>query len=282
MCRIAALCLAAFSLADAPASAVAWSAPTHRLIAARAAERVGGPLGALLLAHRRELLAGAVAPDTRGLGGIPASDHIFHPGESNPLPGAPARAASMMWALANRGPVDPASLAFEFGRVCHLVADLAQPLHTDGGAAHPREKTYHSRFERDVVASAAALCFPPLLDAPAAVGVDAFLRRLATEAHRLYGPLETAYLDGEGFPAVEGLALQQVLVAVAATVSVWRSHPQGRTDGLPASGWQFAGRYSAVLLGYLTLCRPRRAWLRRTWPSSSEVSLWNRWFQEPR
>ncbi len=282
MSRIAALCLAAFSLAVAPPRALAWSAPTHRLIAARAAERLGGPLGRLLLAHRRELLAGAVAPDTRGPGAIPAADHVYHPDDPAPLPGAPARAASMMWALANGGPVTPAALAFELGRVCHLVADLAQPLHTAGGAAHPREKTYHSRFERDVVPSAAALQPPSCPFAPATLGVEPFLRRLATDSHRLYEPIEAAYLGGGGFPAVEGLALGQVLEAMTATIGVWRAYPSDSLAAPPSSAWGVAGRYTAVLLGYLALLRPRRAWLRRTWPSSSDVSFWNRWFQAPR
>ncbi|MBI3890011.1 MAG: zinc dependent phospholipase C family protein [Candidatus Wallbacteria bacterium] len=267
-----------------PTAARGWSAVTHRAIAARAAERLGGELGRLLLDRRAALLDGAVAPDRRGRGHIPSQDHVWHAlasADGTHFGNGPGRAASMLWMLANRGAPSPADAAFELGRVCHVVADLNQPLHTDGGREHPYESRYHSRYEKDVerlwdaLESAATGTAPSAepgesvgrveSNAPADTACSSpasFLEGRAIRAHAGYLAVEAAYLGGGGLVDIEELTRKQLEASVAATVALWRTLPADLgTAQRPTTAVWF--RLLLVVAGYLAASRSRPGHHRR-------------------
>jgi hypothetical protein len=263
-------------LAIVSTDAAAWSARTHRWIAARSAELAPGPVGRIALTNRESLLDGATAPDRRGRGHIPPQAHVWHVEAAGGGPHfgeAPRKAAAMIWRLGRESPPAGPELAFELGRLCHIAADLSQPLHTDGGRRRPFEDRYHARYERDV--ERLLDDFGPVTARPEGPPIDvrSALESLARAAHAGYEPLEHAYLAGDGLASVEELTRARLRESIAATLDLWGSVPPLARAGPPAGTSSKAGMAAAVLLAYFG-CAPlrRRARLRASGCAASAGS----------
>jgi hypothetical protein len=178
----------------------------------------------------------------------------------------------MLWRV--RGDeLSDAELVFELGRLCHLVADLCQPLHADGGPDHPTEKRVHPRYERDVDRRLVELMVRadrsklpvefPGLDLR---GWSRTLERIALRSREQYEVVLGAYDRGKGLQDLEELTAQRLRVAVVATVALWRWTLERRADGV-------RGRESAQPWAWLAviLCLAYFAW---RGPVESEASRW--------
>ncbi|MBI2388933.1 MAG: hypothetical protein HYV09_04880, partial [Deltaproteobacteria bacterium] len=149
-------------------------------------------------------------------------------------------------------------LAFELGRLCHIAADLSQPLHTDGGPGRPFEDRYHARYEKEVERLLDE--FGPVTARSAAPPADvrSALEALARAAHAGYEPIEHAYLSGKGLAPVTELTRVRLRESVAATLDLWASVPPPARGGPPAGASSEAGQAAAVLLAYFGYASLRR------------------------
>lgn len=127
-----------------PGAVRAWSAPTHRRIALHALRRLPAARRPPTLAAREAFLLGVDAPDRHGDGWIPSRAHVLHP-DQDPGGGLAARTVGRLVAWLREADRRDLRWWFHAGRLCHLVADLAQPMHS---ASDPRERRWHAGYER--------------------------------------------------------------------------------------------------------------------------------------
>jgi hypothetical protein len=182
--------------------ACGWGWSVHRLIAFRAMQALAGER---LLAPERAwpvLWKSVVAPDDRKARGyMPAEDHVFH---VTPEAGgrrfgrAPRRAQEIAWRLTSEA-LDDEETLHELGRLCHLVADLCQPLHADGKRRNPREREVHAPYERDADRDARlGEVRGGAVSPPEPSSVEERMEALARASVRDYDAICAAYLDRLG------------------------------------------------------------------------------------
>ena len=245
--------------AAAPASGWAWS--VHRLVAFRAMQAVGSDLPLPPARAWPVLWRAAVAPDAQGPGRLPPQDHVFHVPSSpraKPFGNGPRRIQELTWRLMSEDLPDD-QVVFELGRLCHLVADLAQPLHTDGKSRNPDEGRIHPKYESDADADrelgAVAGPPPPPPQPPVWAagegdtnGWESRMEALARESWRDYDAICGAYAPSSagqvpGYPAARAITRLRVEKALAQTVLLWRAilARRGRANRLrrEAGTWAF-------------------------------------------
>lgn len=282
------------SLATAtPAGAWAWS--VHRLVAFRAMAAMAGELPLTPGAAWPVLWRASVAPDRQGPGRLPPQDHVFHVtshARGKPFGNAPRRIQELTWKLMSEDLPDD-QVVFELGRLSHLVADLAQPLHTDGKQRNPDEPKIHPRFEKDAdhdgdlasVRYAAPTTAPPPPWSAEASQVNGWESRMEAFAHassRDYDAICRAYArgpagEGPGYPAVRAIARRGVERAIAHTVELWRAILQrrGRAGRLrrESASWAYVA-VPFVLLWFVI--RGRVSSEEARWPGSDPDTTWDR------
>lgn len=210
--------------------AFGWGWRVHRLIAYRAAQALVERLPRSERAWKW-LWEGAVAPDARGIGNIPSRDHVYHV-TPPAFGGAPQVVQRMLWQLLSEE-MPEERLLFEMGRICHLVGDLAQPLHTDGTRRCAQEEEFHGLFEKAVDADLEIARLVPVPEAPAwkaawepqdasVLDWDAKLVALARESNRDYERVCEAYVGARtGYASTRGLVRRRIARAVVLVVELW-------------------------------------------------------------
>lgn len=220
-------------LALVPGSARGWSAATHRRVARRALGLLTPALRAQGRGHLDRFLEGAVAPDQRRAGWIPPRAHVFHREDAARRGGLAGRAVAGLEAWLRAQPTRGAAWWFQAGRLAHLVADLAQPLHT---ATSPEERPMHAAFE----AWSARLSWPRR--APGVLREEPLpLEEVARRGRREYRRVVEQFGDPARRRALarrtrvwRGFAVQQVAARLNA---LGEASPQ---DSLPGRDWLLA------------------------------------------
>jgi hypothetical protein len=218
----------------------------------------------------------AVAPDARGPGHLPPQDHVFHvtlDRRGRRFGGAPRRVQELAWKLMSEDLPDD-QVVFELGRLCHLVADLCQPLHADGQQRNPEEPRIHPRYEQDADRDRSLATVAPLLRAPGegpAGGWETHMEGLARAAALDYDAVCDAYQRGVGYAALGGVTRRGVERAVGETVALWRAilARRGRERRLrrDAARWAYLA-VPLVLLWYAV--RGRVSGEEARWPGGGE------------
>jgi len=268
--------MCAMALAGA-ARAEAWAWSVHRLVAFRAMQAMGAELP--LPAERAwpVLWRAAVAPDAAGPGQLPPIDHVFHvtrDRRARPMGNAPRRIQELTWRLMSEELPDD-QVVFELGRICHLVADLSQPLHADGKARNPDCGRVHPLFEKDAdadreLASVAAVA---PTTGTTATGWESRMEALAGESSRDFDAVCAAYAPGHpGYAAVRDVTRRRVACAQGQTLAIWRAILAQRGAAArrrrEAASWAYVS-VPLVLLWFLIRGRVKREEGR--WPGQGTV-----------
>gem|GEM_PF-692881 len=248
--------------------AQAWGGRIHRFIAYQALKSVWRELPVSPRQAWAILQDASVAPDLKGPGRLPPSAHVYHPPglTHTSLRGqAPNRVQSLVWKLTGGEPSDR-EFVYELGRLSHLVGDLAQPLHTDGGAKHPREKRVHARYERDV--DRLGPRGTSIGKAPDLGGGSwsSRVQQLARLSHGGYCPILDAYDRNGGYRDVADLTQKQIDTAISVTAELWRYVLARR--GRATYTCRFAAWMSYFLILWALM------YFRRRGPVRREASRW--------
>jgi hypothetical protein len=192
-----------------PGRADAWAWGVHRQIALRAMEILGKEL--------------PLPPaDARGKGHLPPTDHIYHVTADRRgwhRGGAPRKVQEILWRLSAEVLTDR-EFVFELGRICHLMADLCQPLHTDGSAREPLARQVHPRYEKEADRDGLLCDVAPVQGAITEAVGEGYARALAVESNADFARVIDAYRGAGGYEAVEKLTQRRVGRAIAVTVQV--------------------------------------------------------------
>jgi hypothetical protein len=225
-------------MVSATTTAWSWSGGTHREIASRALAGLSPLSRKTGRWYRRSLLRGAVAPDHPGEGWIPAQCHVLD-GFEGPRGGIQGTVEKLETWLREH-PTRDAEWWFQAGRLCHLIGDLCQPLHT---GRSPGEKKVHSRYEKWTQ----GLPWPPTQRV--AVGTASSLEALALRGHKRYNFLMETYGDMARRGELALSTREWLDLAVQETSARWRAlgRPPKSIFG-PPLGWMYSAGLWLFLL----------------------------------
>lgn len=223
--RLSGFTIACLALAG---PALAWTGPVHERIALQAQRLMPPSLGAQLEKHQAELIRGATAPDKEAL----PQAHGLHPdGSAGSLDrDVAAGVEKAVSILRSHGTF--AELAFELGRISHLISDAAFPL--NASASDPREDDYYQDYA--LYAERKLDKYPPIFDGYERFGDDfdvaGYVRKAAERTNRGYPIVAAGYYPPTGGPMrssrsfddrgpVFGVTQLGYVRAVSVTANVW-------------------------------------------------------------
>lgn len=223
------------------ASLFGWSGHTHRKVVSDALSRMPQEFQDRFLPFKKTLMNGAVDPD-RLIKDF--HNHVYHVHTSRPetYQTAPVRMQEFFQTLIDLlkgNEVSPTSkqalkafldqsaprtrddeIAYQLGMFSHYIADLNQPLHTDGLEVDPAESEYHNRFERDVESQLSRIDI--LFTTPQPVtDVPGRLIEMVTAANASYRLIGEAYRKGNGIFDLKDLLQTQYSASVQQVVNHW-------------------------------------------------------------
>lgn len=194
-----------------------WSYHTHRKITSDAIRLMPDAFKGEFSAYKEHFLRGATDPDTLLKD---FRNHVYHPYDSY------QSGLSRIQELFNKlvemveNKCEPEKIAYIFGLISHYIADINQPLHTDGVRRDPDESTYHAKFERDLNRYLSNLVLPKIKYKPVTRIRDR-THSMAIDANRHYDEIGSAYKNGLGISDVKNMAFRQIDKSIQNIVDFW-------------------------------------------------------------
>ncbi|HNV68459.1 MAG TPA: helix-hairpin-helix domain-containing protein [Candidatus Ozemobacteraceae bacterium] len=222
--------------------ALSWSGNTHRKIAADALSLMPSEFQERFGSYKKTLMNGAVDPD-RLIKDF--QNHVYHVHTTRPdvWQVAPDRLQELFQTITDllhgkeRLPVSGKALkaylkrsttelsrdeeiAYQLGLLSHYVADLNQPLHTDGADIDPVENEYHDLFERDVENQLSQISLLPIRANPVS-DLRQRTAEMAKEANSGYRAIGEAYRQGNRAYDLTDLLQKQYSASVQQVIDFW-------------------------------------------------------------
>jgi len=111
-------------------------------------------------------------------------------------------------------------IARRLGLFSHYIADINQPLHTEGKEVDPNEGVYHAKFEKDVEGHLSKIKVLRFTYAPVNKPVERLIE-MATAANKHYSEIGKAYTSGNKIFDLMPLVSEQYNAAVKNVVDYW-------------------------------------------------------------
>jgi competence ComEA-like helix-hairpin-helix protein len=217
--RLGMLILALFFLIGMGQPAEGWSYHTHRKIVADALARMPESFQKRFGPFKESFLQGSTYPDS-DLKDF--QNHVYHVHGGGRMRESATFFREVFESLVGRikrGEPDAESARW-FGLFSHYIADLNQPLHTDGESVDPDEDEYHMKFERDVESQLSKIPLAPIQYQPAIKPVER-LMSMVEQANKRYLEIGRAYRGGNKVFDLLPLVNDQYQAAVQSCVDLW-------------------------------------------------------------
>lgn len=203
-----------------PPTARAWSYHTHRKIVSDAFARMPQPFVTRFQPYRNQILRGSTDPDSllRDF-----ENHVHHVHGGHRKAGTPTfikKSFDELVARFRRGDPDE-TVAYHLGLLAHYIADLNQPLHTDGANVDPQESNYHMTFEHDVQGRLSRIPVQVPINLLPVTEPAKRVREMALAANAHYLTIGAAYKGGRRILDLEAVVAQQYSAAVRHTMEFW-------------------------------------------------------------
>ncbi len=219
-----------------------WSGNTHRKIAADALSLMPPEFQDRFGPFKKTMMNGAIDPD-RLIKDF--QNHVYHVHTSRPdtYRTAPDRLQELFDTILGlfhgkehlpisgkalkaylKHPPAPRSrdeeIAYQLGLLSHYIADLNQPLHTDGAEIDPAEHEYHDLFEREVESQLSKISLPPIKPAPV-TDIKQRVVEMTKAANEGYRSIGEAYRQGNRIYDLQPLVQKQYAASVQQVMDFW-------------------------------------------------------------
>ncbi|MBI3038975.1 zinc dependent phospholipase C family protein, partial [bacterium] len=206
-----------FSAVFIPNVGNAWSFHTHRKIVSDALNKMPVNFQARFGAYKDIILKGSTDPDTIFKD---FENHVYHIHGNFRKSSRRFRElfSEISTKLRQREPNE--GIAYLLGVYAHYIADINQPLHTDGQEIDPMEDDYHSKFEKEVEGRLSKIPLTFVAFNPVTNPVER-LESMAISANVFYSSIGNAYRTGNRIFDLTQMLEKQYNASVQNVVDYW-------------------------------------------------------------